>query len=339
MKKSIIFALFLFSIISFSSFQTAKATHMMGSDITWTCIGQDSFIIKLVIYRDCNGVNLGSASIPIKCATTGASIASLSIAKPVPIDITPTCGASCTRCVTSSCAFPYGIEQYTYQKLVVLSNAGSCCKVAISYSLCCRNVTITTISNPGSSSFYVEALLDRCVTPCDNSPSFTNPPVAIICIGQNFVFNHGVVDIDIGGSGGLLDSLSYEWTQPLGSASGPLSYLGQYSYDKPLYFWGFPNKNLPFPRGFHLDPATGDISFRPMKIEQTVMAIKIGEWRKNASGTYELIGQVRRDIQIIIISCPNNNAPVLSGPYYKEICATNTVNFSIATNDYDTKDT
>jgi hypothetical protein len=185
MKRFVFLSLLLSIFLSFSPFNNAKSSHMMGSDITWTCLGQDSFLIKLVIYRDCNGVNLGSASIPIKCATTGSSITTVSISKPAPVDITPTCGASCTRCQTSGCSFPYGIEQYTYQKLVVLSNAGSCCKVTFSYSMCCRNYTITT---GVSGNFYIDAQLDRCVTPCDNSPSFTNPPIAIICIGQDFVF-------------------------------------------------------------------------------------------------------------------------------------------------------
>ena len=329
LKKSLI--IFTICIGLLFSFQT-KASHMMGSDITWTCIGQDSFLIKLVIYRDCNGVQLGNATIPIRCASTGASITQVSIAKPAPVDITPTCGASCTRCQSSGCSFPYGIEQYTFTKLVVLSSAGSCCQVRMGYSMCCRNSSITT--GAANQNFYVEATLDRCVTPCDNSPTFTNPPIAIICIGQDFVFNHGVVDIDVNSNGGLIDSLSYEWTQPLSSSSGQIAYTGQYAYNKPIYFWGFPNVNLPSPRGFHLDPVTGDIGFRPMKIEQTVMALKVTEWRNDT-----MIGQVRRDIQIIVISCPNNNAPVLSGPYYKSVCATQTVNFSIATNDYDVDDT
>jgi PKD repeat protein len=189
-----------------------------------------------------------------------------------------------------------------------------------------------------NNSFYCDAILNRCVTPCDNSPTFTNPPVAIICVGQNFVFNHGGLDMDLNTSGGLLDSLSYSWTIPMGYNGSALTYSSPYAVNKSIYFWGFPNVNLPFPRGFHLDPTTGDISFRPMKIEQTVMALKVEEWR-NINGTMTLIGQIRRDLQIIVISCPNNNAPYLSGPFYKEICATNTVNFSIATNDYDTKDT
>ncbi|MFC2114569.1 PKD domain-containing protein [Bacteroidota bacterium] len=334
--KGLLLSLIVLVIISFVGINSAKASHMMGSDITWTCIGQDSFIIKLVIYRDCNGVQLGAASIPIKCASTGASVMNVSIAKPAPVDITPTCGASCTRCQTSSCTFPYGIEQYTFTKLVVLSGAGSCCKLTISYTMCCRNGSITT--GAANANFFVDAQMDRCVSPCDNSPSFSNPPVAIICIGQDFVFNHGVTDMDFDPNGGLMDSLSYEWTPPLSSAGSSISYTGQYSYDKPVFFWGMPNASLPFPRGFHLDKVTGDISFRPMKIEQTVFAIKIGEWRE-INGVMTLIGYVRRDIQVIVISCPNNNAPVLSGPFYKEVCATNTVNFSIATNDYDVNDT
>ncbi|MEA1922274.1 MAG: PKD domain-containing protein, partial [Pseudomonadota bacterium] len=50
-------------------------------------------------------------------------------------------------------------------------------------------------------------------------------------------------------------------------------------------------------------------------------------------------GRVRRDIQVIVINCPNNHAPLLSGPFYKEVCATNPVTFTINTNDYDPNDT
>lgn len=327
--------LYLLIVIASTLFITkpAQATHMMGSDITWRCMGKDSFMITLVIYRDCNGVQLGSASIPIKCKKNGSSITTVSISKPAPVDITPTCGSSCTRCESSGCSFPYGIEQYSFKKLVVLSSAGSCCELVMSYQMCCRNTTITT--GAASQNFYIEAIMNRCQKPCDNSPTFTNPPIAIICIGQDFMFNHGVNDSDVDTvNGGLLDSLGYEWAYPLSGSGSNIPYTGQYDYDKPVFFWGFPNTKLPFPRGFHLDQSTGDISFRPMKIEQTVMALTIKEYRKG-----KFIGQVRRDIQIIVINCPNNHAPVLSGPFYKEVCAGSTVTFSISTNDYDPKDT
>lgn len=320
--------------------EKAQATHMMGSDITWECMGKDSFLITLTIYRDCNGVNLSSASIPVKCKN-GSSLTTVSIPLPTPTDITPTCGSSCTRCQTRACAFPYGIEQYKFQKLVYLGNniPSSCCEIIFSYSMCCRNTSITT--GAASQNFYIEASLNRCVNPCDNSPRFTNPPIAIICIGQDFIFNHGLVDKDVDPvNGGLLDSISYEWSYPLSGSGANIAYTGKYDYNKPIYFWGFPNDKLPFPRGFHLDKVTGDISFRPMKAEQTVMALTIKEWRYDSTkGKKVLIGTIRRDIQIIVINCPNNHAPQLSGPYYKDVCAKSTVSFSIRTNDYDTKDT
>ena len=324
------------SIVFLVGSSKVGATHMMGSDLTWRCIGKDTFVITLVIYRDCNGVQLSTGVFTARCDATGQTVTSGTPTKPAPTDITPTCGSSCTRCQSTSCSFPYGIEQYVFTQTLIMKNAGSCCKLRLDWQQNARNMTITT--GAAGQNFFIEATLDRCVSPCDNSPRFTNPPIAIICIGQDFIFNHGVIDDDVDSNGGLMDSLYYEWTKPLTGHNSYTPWTGQYAYDHPIFYWGFKNANLPFPRGFHLDPSTGDISFRPMKIEQTVMAIKISEYRR-ISGVMTKIGEIRRDLQIIVISCPNNNAPVLSGPFYKEVCATNTVSFSISTNDYDTKDT
>ena len=330
MKKLLV--VFCISIISFMGMQEVNAASMYGGEISWTCVGQDSFIVSLTVYRDCNGVPMGSAQIPIKCATTSVTITTLNISKPTPIDITSTCGASCTRCQSSGCSFPYGIEQYTYTQLVVLTNAGSCCKVQLSYSYCCRNSAVTTGI---TGMFYIDATLDRCLTPCDNSPTFSSPPITIICIGQDFVFNHGASDVGYGGASA--DSLSYEWTSPLSASGTAINYSGQYTYEKPTYFWGFPNANLPFPRGYHLDAVNGNIGFRPMKIEQTAMVLKIKQWRK-INGNMLNISEQTRDYSCIVISCPNNNSPVLSGPFSLSTCGGDTLKFTITTNDYDTKD-
>lgn len=68
------------------------------------------------------------------------------------------------------------------------------------------------------------------------------------------------------------------------------------------------------------------------------MAVKISEWRK-INGVQTKISETKQDFSIIVISCPNNNTPIISGPFFKEVCANDTVTFSISTNDYDTKDT
>ena len=334
--KKIVLPLSIAFILFINSF-SGLACRTMGADFSWTCVGQDSFLITLNYYYDCNACGAGSVSIPIKCATTGSSITTLSIPKPTPIDITPTCPDNCTRCETSSCSFPYGIEQYTYTKLVVLSSAGSCCKIKMSYANCCRCTTITT--GAANQNFYIEAVLDRCVSPCDNSPKLSMPPVITISKDQSFSYNPGAYDTDTNASGGLIDSISYEWTSPLKGVNSPISYSTPYAYNKPIYFWGFPDASLSYPKGFHLNPLNGDISFRPIKVEETVMVLKVTEWRE-INGVMTDIGFLTRDFKVIVLNNTTNNiSPTMSASFYKEVCVGETVNFTISTNDNNFNDT
>lgn len=312
-------------------------SNIIASDLTWTCIGKDSFIVKLVLYRDCNGAKFQKSMVlNVEDALTGQKITDLVISLPPSVDITPTCKASCTRCMDSMCSFPYGIEQYSCAKLLVLDKSVSSCEIRFSYSSCCRSNAITT--GPANTKYYTEALLNRCISPCDNSPTFTNPPVAMICRERDFVFCHGIIDNDVDSNGALIDSLSYDFTSPLTAKGTNVAYLAPYSYDKPIKFWGFPDANISLPRGFHIDKNVGQILFRAMENEFTVFGIKISGWRK-INGIMTKISENSREMAIIVIECPLNNAPILSGPFYKEVCAGEVVSFSISSNDYDTKDT
>ena len=318
-------------------FFRSNASHLMVAEITWTCIGQDSFMIKLVVYRDCNGITLGSSPINFNCASSGTLITSLLLGVGIPQDITPVCNSSCTRCQSSGCIFPYGIHMYTMQGLVKLNSAGNCCDINISWTQNARNAAITTLVNPGSSDLFIEAKLNRCLNPCDNSPTFTNPPVAILCIGQDYTYNHGARDYDVNSTGGLSDSITYEWGQPLKSEDSAIAYTGNYAYNRSIYFWGFPNEPLPFPRGLHLDTYTGDIQFRPMKAEITVMVVVVNEYRNGVK-----IGEIRRDMQFNIITCTNNNPAIVTTPNNirsKSVRYGDTVTFAFSTSDANANDT
>jgi hypothetical protein len=313
---------------------SSKAT-IMGSDMSWSCLGGDSFLIRVTVYNDCNGTAMGNITIDFKCATSGTSITSLTLAVPNPVDITPVCPSVCTRCDSATCTFPYGVNRYLYQGIVKLSTAGSCCNILMSYSYGNRNTSITT--GAGGQPFYTEAIMNRCQNPCDYSPVFTNPPIAILCVGQDFTFNHGMIDSNSIKSGTTIDSFTYEWGTPLKSAGQVISYTGQYAYNKAVYFWGFPNENLPFPRGLHLDPETGDIQFRPMKAEVTVMVLKVNEFRNGVK-----IAEIRRDLQVIVITCTSNNPPMITTPNNvrsKSVCAGSPATFTFSTNDPNSNDT
>jgi len=312
------------------------SASILGGDITWSQTGKDSFLITLTLYRDCNGSSFSNPAVFTKCKTTGTNLDTIQFSSVNGVEITPVCASSCTRCDSSSCSFPYGFQKYVYQKLYVIKNAGSCCEILLSYSSCCRPSTITT--GPASTNFYINAWFNRCLSKDDNSLTFFQNSPMLACIGQDLVINTGGYDIDIDSLNNSKDSIVFDWERPQTSQGSYVTYSGNYAYDKPIFFWGFPAANLPFPRGFHLDKNNGDISVRPMKVEITVFAIKVTEYRK-INGNFTNIGELTREFPVIIIYCPNNNAPVLSGPFYKEICAGQEVTFSIATNDYDTKDT
>jgi gliding motility-associated-like protein len=217
-----------------------------------------------------------------------------------------------------------------------------CCEVTISYYSCCRSTSITT--GAANNSFYVDAIMNVCQSPCDNSPVFTNAPIAILCLGRDFIYNQGVTDFDVDSTtGGLLDSMVYSFADPMRGAGQSTPWSGGFSAEKPLTFLGFPKTSLPFPRGFHLDTFTGDMMFRPMKVEITVFAIKIEQYRNGKK-----ISETRRDVQIIVIKCPDNDPPVISGincsspkpnAFKAQACAGQTLCFTICTSDKDKDDT
>jgi len=325
-------------LLTFSFLMTAsilKADYLLGGDITWMCAGKDSFIITLTLYRDCNKSEMKDAHLQVRCKSSGELITTLLMPKPNPVDITPTCGDVKTRCQDTASTWPYGFEQYTFTKLLILNDTLSCCDLILSFSECCFSSDLTNIQS--NSNFYLQAQLNRCLYPGDNSPRYTNPPIAIIGIGHDFIYSHGIFEIDVDSNGGLMDSLAAEITAPLTSADTPVAFISPYSYDKPVFFWGFPDKDMALPRGFHLDSTLGYVSFRPMKIEFPVLAVKITEYRR-INGEMIKIGEQSRYICLAVYPFPNNNAPVLSGPFYKSVYAGDSVSFSVSTNDYDTKD-
>lgn len=328
MKKFFYLLTLGLSFLLTSSLQEAEATHLVGSDIIYRCKGNGKYEITVRVYRDCNGIQLSQSPIVMKCSTTTINVTAqtkISVRDVTGID--PRCPVQ-SRC---SGTFPYGIEEHVWVATVDLSSY-NCCEWTISWAQSARGSNIST--GMANQNFYTFAQMNKCVTPCNSSPDFTNPPVAIVCQGQDFVFNNGALDtLDSG------DSLSYSLAPALINPGVQASYTGQWSPTRPLTFFGFPNTNLPLPAGFHLDPVTGDLAFRPTVINQVaVIVIEVKEWRM-VNGVMTVVGITRRDMQVIVISCPNNNVPRIDPPYSKQACANQQVCIPIVTDDDDNQDT
>ena len=299
-------------ILTISSF-SAKASHSMGSDLTYHCLGGNQYEITLSFYRDCVGID----------ADTGAYIVFQSSCYPADSlliyqiagtgqEISPVCPANTTTCNGGTFT---GIQEYIYRGVITLP--GPCADWQFSYNLCCRNAAITNINNPGGTLMYIYATLNNTITPCNNSPIFSNKPVPFVCLGQQFCYNHGAYDQDG-------DSLAYSLITPYNDASTPVTYLNPWSPTNPLST----SPALTF------NSQTGDICMTPTALEVTVMAVLVQEFRNGV-----LIGSVERDIQVTVINC-SNIIPALTGingtnSFSQTICAGVQTCFSIYSSDPD----
>lgn len=337
--KRLLFTLILFPAL----FGTLKADHVVGSDILYRCLGNGKYEIIFKFYRDCNGCNVagggggGTGQVcphPVLTVTgdngscTGQNLGTVNITRQSIKDITQLCGSTQSKCAGGS--FPYGIEEHYYTGIIDLSTniANGCCKFKISTTIYVRSTTITT--GAANAGFYTDATIDACNNICNNSPAYTSYPVAIICVGQDFVFNNGAIDtLDAG------DSLSYNLAPAYQGPGSQVGYTGSFSATKPMTFLGFPNAALTSPAGFRLDSLTGDLSFRPIKLNETgVIVIEVIEWRK-INGVMKEIGRTRRDMQVIVVDCPDNKIPKIDPPFTANACAGQQVCMSIVTSDPD----
>ncbi len=302
--------------------RNAFATHMAGADIAYTCLGGNSYRVDLTFYRDCAGspalsevyLNFSSVSCNRSFQQTLVVEDSSEIAYP--------CPTSTTKCTDPNSPNP-GIKQYIYSQIVNLP--AQCNDWVIGWEYCCRNCDITTMlqaspcvpgSNPG---LFISTTLDNLNVTCNSSPQFSNIPIAFVCVGQPFTYNHGVYDPNG-------DSLVYSLVDPLTNdiTHSPIPYLPGFSATSPI-------TSSP---ALVIDPVTGDITFTPTQQEVGVLSVLVQEYRNGI-----LIGSVVRDMEIYVRPCTNNipTASGINGSPSRDttVCPGATFCFDIFSNDVD----
>ncbi|MEI6596262.1 MAG: hypothetical protein WCO28_11920, partial [Bacteroidota bacterium] len=320
--KGVLVGLLLF--FGSTLFNQAKADHITGNDLTYSCTSTPGiWHITFIFYRACTGIPICSGGCGASCSFSvnwGASDAgcssyhgsiNLSLTGVRDVNPNPQCPSAKSICTDMGCvtagSYTPGVERYQFEgNLDLRSMPSTCCNILVSWYSCCRNTEINT----GSSwqGYYTDCTINRCAaanSPCNSSPELSNDPFAVMCGGQSFVFNNGAVDPDN-------DSLSYSFVPSLQAAGSSVSYVTPYSYDAPMPY--YPPKTGPFPLGIRCDPNTGDIMFTPAYGAGGqfcgVMAVEIKQWR-TINGVVTCVGITRRDIQMWLITCPPNSPPHL----------------------------
>lgn len=291
----------------------ASATHAVGLDIQYECLGGNLYRLTLNFYRDCAGINApNAASLRISSASCNVNT-TVSLPLDTFFEISPLCP---NQQNTSTCrgGTNPGIQQYIYSGNFTFPM--QCADWIISYTLCCRNNAITNLQNPGNYNIHAQATMNNTGNLCNNSPIFTTRPVPFVCANQLFNYNHGAVDIDG-------DSLGYVLINPLDNTGANIPHRSPFTPTNPLTTSG----------GFQFNNSTGQMTFNPAANQQAVVTVLVYEYR---NGT--LIGTTMRDMQLVVISSCNNINPTATGingtsRFSIDVCAGYPLCFDIYTND------
>ncbi len=122
--KNRLLSILLFTFLSFAAFfqdTEARASHLTGADFQYICVGKDSILIRLNIFRDCSGIAAPtSVSVTLTNSCNQQVTQTLSLVGSSGIDISFLCGPLVGQSTCNGGSLQ-GMEIYTYEAIYVLS--------------------------------------------------------------------------------------------------------------------------------------------------------------------------------------------------------------------------
>lgn len=323
--KRILFTFFFLASFIFSS----EASHLVGGDITYECLGSNQYRFTLNVYRDCASSGPGGGGTP----TPFDANASFTIftGNGTVFTTTSVAFSSAQSSVinidlSNPCLIPPAgvcVDQATYTGTVTLpfNSLG----YFIVYQRCCRNGSISNIGNPSQTgATYSTFISSAGQIVCNNNPTFSSFPPIVICQNQPIDFDHSATDVDG-------DSLVYSFCAP-SVGGGPGNAIPNPASPPPygsVSFLAPYTATTPLASNVAINPTTGMITGSPTTLGQYVVGICVDEYR---NGSW--IGSIKRDFQFNVTSCAvsvvadiTSDSTSNNGTYFVEQCVDSTVTF------------
>lgn len=293
-----------------------QATHIVGGELNYTCLGDNEYEITLTVYRDCfNGdpnawfddpASIGIFDANNDLVTELGNGGQLLIDFPVNEDdtIMQDLNDPCFDIPPNVC-----VHTYTYKDTLILPfRQGG---YTLAYQRCCRNRTILNIQDPlETGATYLVRLSEETLRQCNSNAKFKDWPPIYICVDRPIDFDHGAIDPDG-------DSLVYKLCTPLEGANQirprpqppnnpPYDTVRWITppYSKDNMLGGVP---------LQIDSETGFLTGIPNTIGQFVVGVCVEEYRDG-----ELISVTRRDFQYNVGECRGTVAAFFSADFYCE---------------------
>lgn len=276
-------------------FLEVKATHIVGGEIYYDCLGNDNYRITLKVYRDCSANNTNGTPFdnpaPIAIYRGGLLVNTLSVPLQGVVNVPIVINDPCLQPPANIC-----VEQGTYIATVTLPPHMD--GYDIVYQRCCRNPSIVNIVNGQDyGATYVSRIPGSAIAICNSSPRFTSLPPLVICANSNFSFNHSATDPDG-------DVLEYSFYTPFhgGDVFNPApnppmpppftNVIWSGGNSQAVQIVGTPNLTV--------NLNTGLFSGSPTMLGLHVYGIRVREYRAGV-----LISESFRDFQTTITNCPS----------------------------------
>ena len=301
---------FLIPAIFFMLPFTANATHIVGGEIGYRCLGGNQYEITLRVFRDCFNANptafFDDPGIIAVYASNGLRLSNISL-RPIGNDTLREGLDSCyTSFINSVC-----VHTTVYKSVVTLNpRVGGYHFV---YQRCCRNTTISNIVNPTEAGATYDILLtEAAMGKCNSSPVVNSWPPVYVCANQELNVNSAATDVNN-------DSIAYKLCTPLvgGTLQRPQPIPPTAPPFQPIIWLG-PTYSLANVLGGNnpltIDVNTGIMKGVPPVLGQFVVAVCVEEYDRS---TKNLLSVVRRDFQYNVVNCM---VPQATFEAPKELC-------------------
>lgn len=289
---------FLGLLVAFMLPSISSATHIVGGDLTYKCLGNDKYEITLTVQRDCiNGASDAELDDPATIGIYdrfGALQVGLGISGKLfaPISSYRILNTSLDDCSLGA-AEGICVEEAIYKDIVCLpyNKLG----YYVAYQRCCRNGILSNIQNPlETGATYFAFLSTTALEECNSQPVFNDWPAINICSGQTLDFNHSATDPDG-------DVLVYRLCAPSSGASIDNPYPVAPSsppYDPILWNNGFGTDDV-FGSSDELTiNSDGVLMGTPEILGTYLVGVCVDEYRNG-----ELLSTVMRDFEYNVVAC------------------------------------
>lgn len=303
----------LFVLVTF----TSKASHIVGGDIAYRCLGGNNFEINIVIYYDCTNaesVNAANSDDTIFFAIYEGrhdgpgglgSLKENLILKQEQFSVVPPNFAN--ECISNPPVVC--LRKTVYRTVVKLPpNVQG---YTLLYQRCCRNKSVLNILQPGATGTtmfsYIPSFANNACP--NNSAVFKNFPPQIVCKDNPISYDFSATDADG-------DSLVYRLCEayPGASQANPKpDGLNMFFPGNSVNYVAPFSALLPIPSlpTFNINPVTGLLTGVPTQSGRFILTICVDEYK---NGVFKNTNS--RDIQLTITDCSKNviaNMPTYPG--------------------------